>query len=440
MPTIIDAGRLDDVIAWRGATPVNGAQFVGQALTLAASLPDAPAALNLIDDRYAFMLGFVAVALRGQINLLPPSAAPDTVRQIADAHPRCYLLTDRAQLEAPCPVVVLPEVIEAAPSRELPTMDDDATVAIAYTSGSTGAPQPHAKRWGTLMRTAQLAAARLFEGDARAFNIVGTVPTQHMYGLELTMSLALAAGCRTSAARPFFAQDIADALAALPEPRLLVTTPLHLRACVASSVSFPKIAAIVSATAPLSAQRAAEAEARFDAPLREIYGCTEAGSLATRRTARGDVWHLHDGMQLRVDDALAVIDAAHLDEALPLQDSVERIDARQFRLLGRSDDLVKVGGKRASLSELSARLLALPGVEDAAVFLPDANGEGERRPVALVVAPQRSRADILAGLAQSVDAVLLPRPLLTVERLPRNALGKLSRAALLALLEAQLEH
>ncbi|MDB5969855.1 MAG: hypothetical protein JWQ90_2305 [Hydrocarboniphaga sp.] len=438
MLTIIDASRMDDVLAWRGSVPVSAAQFLGEAAALAASLPDAAAALNLCEDRYLFMLAFVAIALRGQINLLPPSAAPEMIGRIAAAHPGCYLVGDRTHAEAPCPVLVLPESTKAFPARESPRIAAGATVAIAYTSGSTGAPQAHAKTWGTLVATARLAAARLFD-SAVGINVVGTVPSQHMYGLELTMSLALAAGCRSSSARPFFAQDIADALAAVPEPRLLVTTPLHLRACVAASVKFPRVAAIVSATAPLSAQRAAEAEARFDAPVYEIYGCTEAGSLATRRSVLGDIWQLHEGTRLRADADGSVIHAAHLPEPLPLQDRVEAIDEQRFRLLGRGDDLVKVGGKRASLSELTARLLAVPGVEDAIVFLPPVDGDAEQRPAALVVAPRLSRAAILARLAQSLDPVLLPRPLIRLERLPRNELGKLSRATLLAALGSHIE-
>jgi acyl-coenzyme A synthetase/AMP-(fatty) acid ligase len=90
----------------------------------------------------------------------------------------------------------------------------------------------------------------------------------------------------------------------------------------------------------------------------------------------------------------------------------------------------------ASLGELTQRVLALPGVEDAVVFQSDrADAGGVRRIAALVVAPGRDAAALLAELRGAVDPVFLPRPLKCVTRLPRNATGKLPREALLALLE-----
>jgi acyl-coenzyme A synthetase/AMP-(fatty) acid ligase len=42
---------------------------------------------------------------------------------------------------------------------------------------------------------------------------------------------------------------------------------------------------------------------------------------------------------------------------------------------------------------------------------------------------------VLEQLAQAVDPAFLPRPLLLVPRLPRNEVGKLPRAQLLAALK-----
>jgi acyl-coenzyme A synthetase/AMP-(fatty) acid ligase len=90
--------------------------------------------------------------------------------------------------------------------------------------------------------------------------------------------------------------------------------------------------------------------------------------------------------------------------------------------------MIKVAGKRTSLQEITRHLLAVPGVVDAAVFVP----EQDARPVALVVAPTVSASGILTQLSERMEAVFLPRPLLRVERLPRNDVGKLPREALLA--------
>ena len=98
--------------------------------------------------------------------------------------------------------------------------------------------------------------------------------------------------------RPFFPDDVRIALLETPERRVLVTTPVHLQACVKAGLRWPATALLISATAPLSLELAAQAEAAFDAPVLEIYGCTEAGSIASRRTLHGDRWRLYDGFAL----------------------------------------------------------------------------------------------------------------------------------------------
>ena len=69
-----------------------------------------------------------------------------------------------------------------------------------------------------------------------------------------------------------------------------MTTPVHLRALVASGIALPPLAGIVSATAPLSRELAAAAEARFGCEVRELFGSTETCVIARRRTAREDAW------------------------------------------------------------------------------------------------------------------------------------------------------
>jgi len=216
---------------------------------------------------------------------------------------------------------------------------------------------------------------------------------------------------------------------------MLVTTPVHLRACVSTQRAFPSLQIVISATAPLSAELAAAAEAALDAPVHEIYGCTEAGSMASRHTVSTDIWQFYQGMHLtRYDDA-DYVQGRHLNAPVALPDVLEALGDGRFRLCGRSGDMIKVGGKRSSLNELTRRLLQVPGVSDAVVFVPEPRTGEEARPAALVVAEHVSERQILAALGELLDPVFLPRPLLRVARLPRNAVGKLPHAALQAELE-----
>lgn len=433
---LIDSYNPPGPVAWRGSSGVSRQRFLSDVLALASRLPDATHALNLCEDRYHFMTAFAAVCLRGQTNLLPPSQAPGVMAQIVGAYPGCYALADTAPPDLPLTWIAVGDETGAdtAP-HAVPTLVQDHIAALAFTSGSTGTPQAHPKTWGTLVRTAHLTAQRFLGDGAAAANIVATVPPQHMYGLETTVMMALASGCAVYAGRTFFPAELRDALAQVPAPRVLITTPVHLRACLAAGAPFPALQLIVSATAPLASELAAAAEAALGAPVHEIYGCTEAGSMATRHTVATPVWQFFPGMHLSWHDGADVVHGEHLPAPVTLPDLVDDLGDGRFHLRGRSTDLLKVAGKRASLSELTAHLLRIPGVVDAVVFVPEAARGGEARPAALVVAPDLGEAQILAALGTMVDPVFLPRPLVRVARLPRNTVGKLPQAALQAELE-----
>jgi acyl-coenzyme A synthetase/AMP-(fatty) acid ligase len=91
---------------------------------------------------------------------------------------------------------------------------------------------------------------------------------------------------------------------------------------------------------------------------------------------------------------------------------------------------------------LNAQLNAIPGVVDGAFFLrgTDAAGRtGVTRLAAVVVAPGLTAAELNLRLRERIDALFLPRPLLLVAELPRNATGKLPQAALEELAGRQLQ-
>jgi acyl-coenzyme A synthetase/AMP-(fatty) acid ligase len=268
--------------------------------------------------------------------------------------------------------------------------------------------------------------------------IVATVPPQHMYGMELSVLLPLIGGMAVHAGRPLFPADIARALEEVPTPRILVSTPLHLRAMVESEHPFPRTDLIISATAPLDAQLAALVETRLGGPLLEMFGATETCIFASRYTAREAFWRLFPGVTLLPQPAGTLVSAPWFAEATPLQDVVELQPGHTFAVRGRNSDLIEVAGKRASLADLTRRVLAIDGVTDAVVLQPDDDAVAAiRRVAALVVAPGLTGKEVLARLAPSVDPAFMPRPLRVVERLPRNEVGKLSREKLLRLLGRQ---
>jgi len=394
-------------------------------------LPQGCYAVNLCEDRYLFTVGFAAVMLRGQTSLLPPNRAPRVIEEVAQSYAPSYRLDDalvekafRASAEAP-PAI--------APGFD--TVADPHLACVLFTSGSTGRPQPSAKRWGDLKKGSGLLQARFGIGGPNATSIVATVPPQHMYGLETTVLLQLTGAACVHGARPFFPQDICSALEQVPAPRVLITTPLHLRACVDAGLRWPRLEQIISATAPLTAELAGRAEEQLGAPVREIFGCTEGGSLASRRSVRDTTWQPYDGVRVEVDAEGAWVQGPQLPVPIRLSDRIEREPGGRFKLLGRSEDLINIAGKRGSLGDLNQKLLEVPGVVDGAFYVPDGERGRDPRLCALVVAPTLSRSQVLEALAERLDPVFLPRPLFLVDELPRNETGKLARAALAALVK-----
>ena len=425
-------------VAWWHDRVVDRDACLAHIRGLAGALPEAPFAINLCNDRYAFLVALAAAMVRGQTTLLPPGRAPRLIEELAADYAGSYCLADEpTEIRGLAhQVVALDESLEAGDGGAVPEIPVDLTAAIVFTSGSTGRPNPNPKRWGDLMDGLTLARRRFeLESESREA-LLATIPPQHMYGLEVSIVLPLMAGLCVHAGHPFFPADIHRAILQLGEPRSMFTTPTHLRACVESGLDWPRLSRIVSATAPLSAELAKRAEEMFSCQVLEIYGCTEAGSMATRRTVDGDLWRFYDGVGSQERDGIVFVSADHLPEPVPLNDFIEVQADGRFKLLGRHADLVNIAGNRASLSDLNLKLNAIEGVRDGVFIMPDNQVEDDVwRVAALVVAPDLAKKEILSALAEHINPVFLPRPLYKVVSLPRNAMGKLPREALSRLLE-----
>ena len=429
-------------LAWHAGQPIDTATFLAEAQALAATLPARGPAVNLCQDRYRFALGLAAALLRGHTSLMPPNALPETLRRLRDQGPPPYALVDDSAVDAAHLHRVAVQRLGAPAAATVPALHADQVAVCLLTSGSTGAPQPHAKRWGPLVHNIAAEAERLAELIERpslaGLTLVATVPPQHSYGFESSVLLALLGGAAFDSGRPFYPADIVAALERLPRPRALVTTPFHLKTLLRAGLALPAVDLVLSATAPLSPQLAAEAEGALGARLVEIYGCTEAGQVAARRTTAGEVWTALGALRLWQETGEGgserfLVEGGHVTEPTPLADILELLDERRFRLLGRANDLIHVAGKRSSLAHLNFHLNRVPGVQDGAFWLPDEVADGVVRPVAFVVAPGLTAREVIAGLRERLEPAFVPRRVVLLDELPREATGKLTAATLRAL-------
>ena len=418
--------------ARRGGRPIAVEKFLADVAALAELLPRAGHMVNLCGDRYRFAVGFAAALCRRQVNLLPPHDSAGMLDQLTQDYPDLYCLTDAGD-DGPTVFQYPASLAAHADTQGVPRFAADQPAAVLFTSGSTGRPQPHGRTWGELVESALAAGRRLDIASIAGASLIGTVPHQHSFGLESLLMLALQFGLVLHTERPFYPADIVAELAAAPRPIMLVTTPVHLRVLLTEPGPLPAVDLVLSATAPLSTQLALDAEARFALALHEIYGCSEAGQIAARRTAVTDAWHCLEGITLRQDAAGTWASGIPIAVETLLSDVIELHDPEKFLLRGRIADLVNVAGKRTSLAYLNHHLNAIEGVLDGAFVASDDDKDIERV-MAFVVAPGMRVGTILAELRRRIDPAFLPRPLKLVAALPRNALGKLPREDVLRLI------
>lgn len=438
-----------NIVAWRYGESISVRQYIADVRHLAAQLPPGRHMLNACSDRYHFTVGLGAALVARKICLLPPTHTPEMIRQLQALAPDVFCLAD-APHAIDLPGFVYQDAFAQGPADanpeeacNIPLLPANQPVADVFTSGSTGLPQPHRKTWGSLVHSARAEAMRLGldpgsgSGRIRAHSLVGTVPPQHMFGFESTVLMALQSGAAIHAGQPFYPADIVSALQSVPRPRVLVTTPVHLRVLLSSDIELPALDLVVSATAPMLPALAQTCETRFSAPLFEIYGSTETGQIASRRSAQTDQWELFPLVTLTPHDDRMWACGGHVEQVVPMNDVLEPIDNHRFFLHGRLSDLINIAGKRNSLDYLNHQLLSIDGVQDGAFFMPDdSDPDTVVRLMAFAVAPGMTSADLHAALKKRVDTTFLPRPLVLLDALPRNSTGKLPRDTLVALARA----
>src|SRR3569833_1456259 len=401
MPTfpLITHPRPDSIFAWREGHAITAARFLSDVAQLSARLPAGAHMLNACNDRYRFAVGLAAAMVANKASLLPATQTPEMIRQLLQFAPDAFCLTDSKDCAIALPQFFYPEpdaVPEEAAAAQaqpftVPQIDVSQLVAYVFTSGSTGAPVPHRKTWGALVRNVRAEAQLCKLLDGRSHALIGTVQQQHMYGFEYTVLIVMQSGNAMATGRTFYPADICKAIRSAPQPRVLISTPVHLRSVITAGLEIPPVDLLMSATAPLSVPLAQE----------------------------NDVTWASGG---------------HGERPVPMHDVIESVSADRFLLHGRTADLVNIAGKRSSLAYLNLQLNAISGALDGAFYMPDeaANG-GVTRLTAFVVAPELNASSLMAALRERIDPVFLPRPLIFVDALPRSATGKLPRDALTSL-------
>ncbi|UWQ23201.1 AMP-binding protein [Jannaschia sp. W003] len=361
----------------------------------------------------------------------------------------------------------LAEAADGAPDRfrTVPRGPDD-LAALLYTSGTTGRSKGAMLSHRNLLQNAR-ALTDLWEITDRD-RLIHALPIFHTHGLFVAINTALLAGARVRLMRAFDAEAV---LAELPRSTLLMGVPTYYtRLLDEPALTRERCAAIrlfVSGSAPLLAETHAAFERRTGHRILERYGMTETNMIASNplhgERIAGTVGFALPGTEVVVTDpgTGAPLPAGEIGMIEVRGDGVFRgylnlpdktreelretgffvtgdlgaLDAEgRLRIVGRQKDLIITGGLNVYPREVEDAIDAAPGVRESAVFgVPDPDfGESV---VAAVVAEADAALD-LDAVAETVAASLArfkrPRRYVVLDALPRNAMGKVQKAALRA--------
>lgn len=459
------------VVAVGGESARTGRDLLRDVRAVAARLPPAGPGSEILvvcGDRYHVAVAALAAWERGHAVALPPNGAPETVRELRRRPGVALLLHDTDaddEFDVRPWLAAADDLALGTCPEELAAIDGARVLATVYTSGSTGAHQPCPKTAAQLLGEAA-TLARCF-GVAADRRVIATVPPHHLYGLLFSVLMPLAAGASFVRDTPLHAETVA-ATARRHAADVLVSVPIHLRSLtVLDAGELPPLWQVFSSGAALPAETAEALGSRLGLAVTEIYGASETGGIAWRRYvpsagASGEVasanepgpedmseapaWQPLPGVAVDADaSGRLLLRSPFLPPDAPTPfvcaDQVELCADGRFRLLGRRDGVLKIGGKRVALAEVEQRLLAQPWLADAAVAALAAPGPRGQEIVAAVVARdgEQGDAEVVArvrhGLLQWFDPVVVPRRIKVVPRLPREPSGKLTRASLIALFE-----
>jgi len=423
---------------------VSNSQFLSHVHRVADSLPDTRHVVNMCDNRYLFLVTAWAAIVRDQTNLLPPNKNVSTQKNLVKRYKdSCILHDGNMEIFGDATSINVAEQDWSLSEYggDCPQIALDHLAIISFTSGSTGDSKPNMKSWQTLQESSRINARYMLPNDSDVFYHLATVPGQHMWGLETSVLLPVFANACLVDARPMYPRDMLDLLAQLPQPRALISTPLHLRALLGTQELAqsppPELSNVLCATAPLDQALAGKFERRFSTNIREVYGCSEVGSMSVRRTSQTDVWTAFDGLDFSQDvDGKTSVCAAHLPATIELEDSLNMVGNNQFTLSGRISDQIKIAGKRGSLHEVNSVLAKFEGFQDGVVFFP-VQDRPIRRLVAIVsLVDGASKHALREHFREFVDSAFVPRPIYVVDALPREENGKLNKEKLQSFYES----
>ncbi|OPG74043.1 AMP-binding protein [Pseudomonas ogarae] len=314
------------------------------------------------------------------------------------------------------------------------------------TSGSSGEPKRIEKTLRQLSNEVQ-ALEHLWGADLGPACMIGSVATQHIYGLLFRVLWPLCAG-RTFVRRQLaFPEDLQRASRERPAFAWVASPALLKR--MGDNLDWPALSCVrrvFSSGGALPAEAAQSLQQRLGQWPTEIFGSSETGGIAWRQGS--GLWQPFADVELSQDSDGALLIASpylptgHVEHTA---DAARIAEDGRFELLGRLDRIVKLEEKRISLPMLEQALVAHDWVSEARLGVVQENRASLGALLVLSDAGLRAlrnqgRRAVTEGLrrhlSEHCETLALPRRWRWLRQLPLNAQGKLPQAEVEALLMA----
>ena len=385
-------------------------------------------------DSYEFLVLLFAALLAEKQVLLPPNRVRELEQDFAAQ--QIYFLK-RQDVEKVIPLSL--------------TLDDaflEQAQLYFYTSGSTGEPKKIPRTLRQLLNEVQ-GLSQSFTFDEHAIAIA-TVSHQHIYGLLFKLLLPLAAGRSFYSPQMAFPEDVVQAQKQLEKlglsnylissPALLKrwTTDVILQEC---HMVFSSGGKLESGVRPL-----------LNRPIIEVLGSSETGGIA-HRAQDEDAWTAFSNVAIRIKNQQLMVKSNHAfeDDWITTGDGAAWTDAtcQTFKLMGRTDRIIKLEEKRLSLDAIEQSIQALDAVQQCHVLVL----EHEHRQIlgCIVVLKEDAREQLqqlgksaFVGhlkqqLKDNLETIAIPRQWRFLSQLPQNSQSKLNKSYLQTLFKSMLQ-
>ncbi len=386
-------------------------------------------------EAYPFCVLFFAALHAGKSIWIAPNNKPAIAEEMVNLH--CVLLGQWENAHR-----FAGQDLGTAELKEINAQTEN---IIIYTSGSQGQPKKVKKALWQLQNEID-NLERIWGDNIAHSQILGSVSHQHIYGLLFRILWPLAASrCFHSelylSPESLFSGDATT-------QTCWVASPAQLKRLDENSPwsALSRLSAIFSSGGHLPEQAAEQINNACGVAVTEIYGSTETGGIAWRKSNLNKNWRTFHDVQLELHaDNRVQLSSPYLPIGKPyfLEDQLQFHAEGDFSLLGRVDRIVKIESKRLSLADMEQTLNQHPQTLESHCLV----DHGKRDKIAVFAVLTDSGYQQLREigkaafikqlrnyLAHRFEAIVLPRKWLFSNSLPLTAQGKINNRLIVDLL------